>query len=33
MAKIQAELEAHPDKLLSLSAMESTGGEPDVVGH
>jgi len=31
--KIQAKLEAHPDKLLSLSAMESTGGEPDVVGY
>ena len=31
--KIQAKLEAHPDKLQSLSAMESTGGEPDVVGY
>lgn len=30
---IQAKLEAHPQKLLSLSAMESTGGEPDVVGY
>jgi hypothetical protein len=31
--KIQAKLEAHPKKLLSLNAMESTGGEPDVVGY
>jgi hypothetical protein len=31
--KIQARLEAHPEKLLSLYAMESTGGEPDVVGY
>ena len=31
--KIQAKLEAHPEKLSSLNAMESTGGEPDVVGH
>jgi hypothetical protein len=31
--KIQAKLEAHPDKLSSLNAMESTGGEPDVVGY
>lgn len=31
-AKIQAKLEAHPEKLASLNAMESTGGEPDVVG-
>jgi len=30
--KIQAKLEAHPEKLASLHAMESTGGEPDVVG-
>lgn len=30
--KIQAKLEANPEKLLSLNAMESTGGEPDVVG-
>ena len=30
--KVQAKLEAHPDKLASLHAMESTGGEPDVVG-
>jgi len=31
--KIQAKLEAHPEKLPSLNAMESTGGEPDVVGY
>ena len=28
-SKIQAKLEAHPEKLSSLNAMESTGGEPD----
>ena len=32
-AKVQAKLEASHDKLWSLSEMESTGGEPDVVGH
>ena len=32
-ANIQAKLEAHPEKLASLHAMESTGGEPDVVGY
>lgn len=32
-AKVQAKLEAHPEKLRSLNAMESTGGEPDVVGY
>src|SRR5687767_7806574 len=32
-AKVQARLEANPKKLWSLSEMESTGGEPDVVGH
>ena len=32
-AKVQAKLEAHPEKLPSLHAMESTGGEPDVVGY
>jgi hypothetical protein len=32
-AKVQATLEAHPQKLWSLHEMESTGGEPDVVGH
>jgi len=31
-AEVGAKLEAHPDKLASLHAMESTGGEPDVVG-
>lgn len=32
-SKIQAKLEAHPEKLSYLNAMESTGGEPDVVGY
>jgi hypothetical protein len=32
-AKVQAKLEPHPEKLWSLHEMESTGGEPDVVGH
>lgn len=32
-AKVQARLEAHPEKLWSLEEMEQTGGEPDVVGH
>jgi hypothetical protein len=32
-AKVQARLEAKPDKLWSLSEMERTGGEPDVVSH
>jgi hypothetical protein len=32
-AKVQARLEARPDKLWSLNEMERTGGEPDVVGH
>jgi hypothetical protein len=31
-AKVQARLEANPDKLWSLAEMEETGGEPDVVG-
>jgi hypothetical protein len=31
--KIQAKLDAHPEKLASLNAMESTGGEPDIVGY
>lgn len=30
--KVQAKLEANPEKLWSLSIMEETGGEPDVVG-
>ena len=32
-AKVQAKLEASPEKLWSLHEMESTGGEPDLVGH
>jgi hypothetical protein len=32
-AKVQARLEANPDKLWSLNEMERTGGEPDVVGQ
>lgn len=32
-AKVKARLEARSDKLRSLGEMESTGGEPDVVGH
>ena len=32
-AKVQSRLEAKPEKLWSLSEMERTGGEPDVVGH
>ena len=32
-AKVQARLEAGPDKLWTLAEMERTGGEPDVVGH
>src|ERR671933_752592 len=31
--KLQAKLEANSEKLWSLSEMERTGGEPDVVGH
>src|SRR5262245_30956035 len=31
-AKVQAKLEANAEKLWSLNEMESTGGEPDVVG-
>ena len=31
--KVQAKLEASPEKLWSLHEMERTGGEPDVVGH
>ncbi|WP_088224933.1 DUF4256 domain-containing protein [Desulfosporosinus sp. FKB] len=30
--KIQAKLEANPEKLWALNEMERTGGEPDVVG-
>ena len=32
-AEVQAKLQANPEKLWSLSEMERTGGEPDVVGH
>ena len=31
-AKVRTKLEAHPRELWSLSEMERTGGEPDVVG-
>ena len=31
--QVQAKLEANAEKLWSLSEMERTGGEPDVVGH
>lgn len=32
-SQIQERLKAHPEKLASLHAMESTGGEPDVIGY
>src|SRR5688572_22993655 len=32
-AKVQAKLEANTEKLWSLNEMESTGGEPDIVGY
>src|SRR6185369_6167047 len=32
-SKVQTKLEANTEKLWSLSEMESSGGEPDVVGH
>ena len=32
-AKVQKRIEANVDKLWSLHEMESTGGEPDVVGY
>lgn len=32
-ADVRVRLEANPDKLWSLQAMERTGGEPDVVGQ
>jgi hypothetical protein len=32
-AKVQANLEASPEKIRSLNEMEKTGGEPDVVGY
>ena len=31
--KIQLRLEKYPEKLWSLSEMEKTGGEPDVIGY
>ncbi len=31
--KVQAKLEAEPEKLWSLNEMENSGGEPDVVGY
>src|SRR3989344_5001326 len=31
-SKVQAKLEAKPEKMWSLDEMEITGGEPDVVG-
>ena len=33
LTKIQAKLEGNPEKLWSLNEMETTGGEPDVVGQ
>ena len=32
-AKVQSQLEANAEKLWSLSEMDRTGGEPDVVSH
>jgi len=32
-SRIQAKLEANPQKLWSLNEMEQTGGQPDVVAH
>jgi hypothetical protein len=32
-ANVRARLDAHPEKLWSLSGMDRTGGEPDVVGQ
>src|SRR5258708_14478702 len=31
--KVQTKLEANAEKLWSLSEMERTGGEPDIVGY
>lgn len=31
--QVQSRLDAAPEKLWSISEMERTGGEPDVVGH
>src|SRR5215204_736446 len=32
-SQVQAKLEANNEKLWSLNEMETTGGEPDVIGH
>jgi len=32
-ADVQAKLEVNPSKLWSLNQMETTGGEPDVIGY
>ena len=32
-AKVQAKLQANPEKIWSLGEMERTGGQPDVVGY
>ena len=32
-AEVQAKLDTNPEKLWSLSEMERTGGEPDIVSH
>lgn len=32
-AKVQAKLEANPEKLWTLHKMEDTEGEPDVIGY
>lgn len=32
-AKVQAKLEANPEKLWTLDDMETTGGEPDIIGY
>lgn len=32
-ASVQKRLEIHSEKLWSVNEMESTGGEPDIVGH
>jgi Protein of unknown function (DUF4256) len=32
-ASVESKLEANPEKLRTLGEMESTGGEPDVVGY
>ncbi len=32
-AKVEAKLDAMPEKLWSLNEMERTGGEPDIVGY